>query len=335
MGRKGNVGQTHLMIDGSWPTDTTYYVLMRDDIDPKFLQYQLISRDLRRLDSSTATPSLRRQDLESVPLTKPRLAEQRRIVEVLEDHLSRLDAAADYVSAAARRTTAMVASARQRLVIEASVSAATLTVGQLATVGTGTTPSRSASNYYDNGDIPWVTSGDLSQGTLIGAKQFVTDVALAETSLKLYPAGTLLVAMYGEGKTRGTVAELGIPATINQACAAIQVNDEHLRPWVRAVLEANYASMRRLAAGGVQPNLNLSLVRRISIPLPSAADRERLLAHTSTVLEAAASLHRRTHTVSLRQAALRRAVLAAAFNGKLTGHRTDDEVIEEQAEAMA
>jgi type I restriction enzyme S subunit len=88
--------------------------------------------------------------------------------------------------------------------------------------------------------------------------------------VNLFPAGTLLVAMYGEGKTRGTVGELAIAATTNQACAAVQLTDPdpRHRAWTRLALEANYWSMRRLVSGGVQPNLNLNLVRQIVVPFP-------------------------------------------------------------------
>ncbi|MEO5881270.1 MAG: hypothetical protein ABIQ06_02550 [Caldimonas sp.] len=97
--------------------------------------------------------------------------------------------------------------------------------------------------------------------------ELVTERALSETNLTLYPPGTLLVAMYGEGKTRGRCAELRISATTNQALAAIQIADPHRR-YLRLVLEGSCESMRKAASGGVQPNLNLSLVRAIVVPLP-------------------------------------------------------------------
>ncbi len=98
------------------------------------------------------------------------------------------------------------------------------TVGLLAEVGTGTTPTRSDLSYYDGGTIPWVTSGALNDLVVSSTKEFVTDKALQETSLTLFPPHTLLLAMYGEGKTRGKVSELLIEATTNQAIAAIVLN---------------------------------------------------------------------------------------------------------------
>ena len=99
-------------------------------------------------------------------------------------------------------------------------------LGNLAHVGSGTTPNRGRADYWSAGTIPWVTSGLVNHGVIHAAREFVTPSALDETSLNLWPPGTLLVAMYGEGKTRGRCAELRVHATCNQACAAIVLRQE-------------------------------------------------------------------------------------------------------------
>jgi type I restriction enzyme S subunit len=95
------------------------------------------------------------------------------------------------------------------------------TVDQLAAVGTGATPKRGNDRFWTNGTIPWVTSSVVNERRVAAASDLVTDAALAETNLTLYRPGTLLVAMYGEGKTRGMISELAIEAATNQALAAI------------------------------------------------------------------------------------------------------------------
>ncbi|MGI1850076.1 hypothetical protein ACRRDU_24410, partial [Rhodococcus sp. SJ] len=106
-------------------------------------------------------------------------------------------------------------------------------IGEIATVGSGATPLRGKAQYYDGGTIPWATSGDLHAGDIFDVRGRITEAALRETAVKLWPAGTLLIAMYGEGKTRGTVAELHIASTTNQACAAIVLHPEFadLKRW--------------------------------------------------------------------------------------------------------
>jgi len=103
----------------------------------------------------------------------------------------------------------------------------TIKINQVAEIFTGATPLKSNADYYENGSIPWVTSGSLNNEFVDSADSFVTDLALKETNLKLLPKHTLLVAMYGEGKTRGKCSELLIEATTNQAIAGIVLNDRY------------------------------------------------------------------------------------------------------------
>lgn len=297
------------------------------EVDPDFLRLYLSSprfRDWIVGEVSGVTGSHTRAKPAQVMawlVPVPPLPEQRRIVEILEGHLSRLDAGVRLLATSEKRLDSLRVSALSHAVAEALADSETetRTVGDLALVGSGTTPARSERAFYDGGTVPWVTSGDLRQGLITSAKQFVTSKAVAATSLSLYPPGTLLVAMYGEGKTRGSVAELGIAATTNQACAAIQLRDPSQKAWVRAVLEAKYQTMRRMAAGGVQNNLNLGLVRSISVPVPSPETAERLLAQLEVSLESLGPTGRELAQAHRRAGALRRSALNAAFAGHLTG----------------
>lgn len=97
--------------------------------------------------------------------------------------------------------------------------------GELAVVGTGATPQTTDPSYYQNGTIDWVTSSATNQPIVTQTDKKITEKALQETNCKVFPVGTLIVAMYGQGKTRGQITELGIPAATNQACAAIQLHN--------------------------------------------------------------------------------------------------------------
>src|SRR5690349_12151678 len=93
-------------------------------------------------------------------------------------------------------------------------------LSDVASVVAGGTPKRSVSTYW-GGDIPWVTTTAVNAGVIIEASEFITEEGLKNSSAKVFPAGTLLLAMYGQGQTRGRVAKLGMSAAVNQACAAI------------------------------------------------------------------------------------------------------------------
>jgi type I restriction enzyme S subunit len=203
-------------------------------------------------------------------------------------------------------------------------------VGELAHVGTGATPKRGEEKYYLGGNVSWVTSGALNDEEVTQATELVTDCAVAETNLTVYAPGTLLLAMYGEGKTRGMVAELRIDAATNQAIAAICLDGSaaSTKSLVRLALERNYAEIRSLSMGGVQPNLNLEKVRGLAVPLCPPDE--------VCVLESAvrASLERASRVLDVVRAqgvslqTLNRCLLATAFRGELVPQDPNDEPAE-------
>jgi type I restriction enzyme, S subunit len=200
-------------------------------------------------------------------------------------------------------------------------------VDQLAEIGTGVTPLRSNSQFYSNGRIPWVTSGALNCETVTEASEHVTSLALTECRLDLYPAGTLLVAMYGEGKTRGKCSELAIPATINQAIAALALDGSAstCKPYLKLFLLKSYNDMRKHASGGVQPNLNLQIIRSIAVPLPSPREQATITDYVATQLT---GISHQSLTIdhSLKQsAAQHQNILRAAFAGELVPQDPNDE----------
>jgi type I restriction enzyme S subunit len=125
----------------------------------------------------------------------------------------------------------------------------------------------------------------------------------------------LLVAMYGEGKTRGKSAELRIPATTNQALAAIQGAPD-IRPWLKLFLEHNYDNTRRIASGGVQPNLNLGLIRAIRLPLPPEAEQHRIVAEVDRRLFIVREVEAEVDANLRRAQGLRQAVLTSRLSGE-------------------
>jgi type I restriction enzyme S subunit len=125
--------------------------------------------------------------------------------------------------------------------------------------------------------------------------------------------------MYGEGKTRGKCSELAFPSTTNQACAAIVLNEEfeHIRPFLKLFLSARYEQTRRLASGGVQPNLSLGLIKSIEVPIPPAAEQVRIVLEAERLLSFVESLHEVLELALRRSEPLRRTILSEALGGRL------------------
>ena len=193
------------------------------------------------------------------------------------------------------------------------------TIGDVVHVGTGATPKRGNSRYWEKGTVPWVSSAVAGLDVVSEPSEYVTEDALRETNLTLYPPGTLVVAMYGEGKTRGKCAELAIESTTNQALAALNAAGTavKIRRWLKAFLDYNYYETRRQASGGVQPNLNLSIIREIRFPFAPLLEQERIVEVIETEftkLDAAIATLERTQRNLERY---RASVLKSAVEGRL------------------
>lgn len=348
IGRKGTAGSVQRFEHGCWPSDTTFFIRVPDELDATLLEHQLRCLQLGQYDRSTALPGLGRPDLEAARIVVPPLAEQRRIVTAIEEAFSRLDAGEIGLRTARTllkrmRSSVLAAAVTGRLVpqeptdtsaadhlAEGGIEALELTdqlprgwarvvLGNLARVGSGTTPSRANSAFWRDGSIPWVTSALLNEGVVRQAREYVTPAAVAETALKLWPAGSLLIAMYGEGQTRGRCAELALEATCNQACAAIVLHDSvaPFSRFVRIFLDANYEANRRLAAGGVQPNLSVGLVKSMAIPIPPIDEARRIVDEVDRQFSFLNACDRAVNLAGARSTRLRRSILKAAFEGRL------------------
>ena len=146
----------------------------------------------------------------------------------------------------------------------------------IASIGTGATPLTKCKEYYLNGKIPWVNSSSTKDSVIETPSNYITSRAIQDTNCVVYPKGTLIVAMYGEGKTRGQVSELGIEAATNQACAAICPFEKEFKNYLKLFFESNYLRLRALAEGGTQPNLNLGKISNYEIPLPPLEEQCRI-----------------------------------------------------------
>ena len=302
-----------------------------------FLRSDRVQLELREGSSQTtniANISVGKLNTIEVPLAP--LAEQTRIADQLDTLLARINACNNHLDAIPgilkRFRQAVLSAVLTRDLLDksdglsAEATRKMAKISDIASVGTGSTPLRSNGAFYASAGTPWVTSAATGSPLVVDADQFVTDAAIAAHRLKVYPKGTLLVAMYGEGKTRGQVSELAIDATINQACAAISV-DETLatRQFVKLALTANYLVMRELAEGGNQPNLSLSKIKEFEIPLPTLDEQARIVGEVEGLLKLADRVEARYTAVRAHAQRLAPQVLAKAFRGELVEQDPQDE----------
>ena len=141
-------------------------------------------------------------------------------------------------------------------------------IGEKFELSSGSTPSRDNKLYWDSGMINWVKTTEVINKEITETEEKITKFALENTSLKLFPVNTILIAMYGQGQTRGRSAILKVESTSNQACGAIFPNkiDNPVFIWHQLMLR--YSELRELGRGGNQPNLNGQLIKNFELIFP-------------------------------------------------------------------
>ncbi|HQR98185.1 MULTISPECIES: restriction endonuclease subunit S [unclassified Polaromonas] len=153
----------------------------------------------------------------------------------------------------------------------------TQVIEQLCSVATGATPSRERSDFF-GGAHAWIKTGEVDSPWITNAEEHISDAAINETNCKIFPERTILIAMYGQGKTRGKVGMLGMPAATNQACAAI-LPSASIDPFFLYVqLSMMYEHLRAMGRGGNQENLNLGMIKSLPVLVPPLGLVNRFLA---------------------------------------------------------
>lgn len=153
-------------------------------------------------------------------------------------------------------------------------------VKNLCQLGSGGTPSRSCPQYF-KGNIPWVKTGEVLNDVIMETEEHITEEAIANSSAKLYPKGSLIIAMYGQGDTRGRTAKLGIEATTNQACAVLHNIDNDIvsTDYLWYYLQGRYHDLRSLASGNNQPNLNAGKINNYDVVVPPMNVQDEMVAY--------------------------------------------------------
>ena len=190
-------------------------------------------------------------------------------------------------------------------------------IGDIFDVEVGSTPKRSIAAYW-NGTINWVSSGEVHINAIATTKEKITEAGLANSSTNLQPAGTVLLAMIGEGKTRGQAAILNTNAAHNQNTAAILVSKTPCDPkYIYYFLLLNYENTRRVGSGNNQKALNKERVRALRFPFTSFEEQRIIVANIESRFSVFDSIER-TINASLQQAeSLRQSILKQAFEGSL------------------
>lgn len=189
--------------------------------------------------------------------------------------------------------------------------------GEVFEVEVGATPSRRVTEYW-NGNIPWVSSGEIHFNTISKTDECITQDGLTHTSTNVQPIGTVMLAMIGEGKTRGQAALLNIEAAHNQNTAAILVSKTPCVPkYVYYFLQLNYENTRLVGSGNNQKALNKERVRALRFPFASFTEQALIVQEIETRLSVCENVEKTVKTTLQQVEALRQSILKKAFEGGL------------------
>ena len=264
---------------------------------PFFMQSDLFMNRAVEISVGSLSPTINWKTMAVQEFSLPPTNEQKRLVELLgsiaelEEDLRNAEHEADRLQKAAMQD-----------LLDADLNGwPARPIGEVFKVTTGGTPSRNNVTFW-NGDVPWVKTGEVNYYVIESTDERITVEGLKGSAAKLCPPDSVLVALYGQGPTRGRVGMLGIEATVNQACAAIYPNDD-FDPWfVYYYLSGKYLSLRAMAQGAAQPNLNLAMIKGFGIPVPTLEQQKTAVASIDAVAKAKAEiLQRREKAAELKR----------------------------------
>ena len=193
-------------------------------------------------------------------------------------------------------------------------------IGFVAEVGNGSTPNRGTPGYWYNGDIPWLNSSKVNDGVITEADQFVTKRAMKECHLPTVSPGSIVVAITGEGKTRGMAALCQLNATINQHLAYIRIRDERLVPeYLVLYLQGMYDWLRYESSsnGSTKGAITCSDIKKYMLPLPPVQEQQEIVIHVERWTREWADLMEKTGTGILQLEEFKTVIVAQAVTGKI------------------
>ncbi|MDK0919215.1 restriction endonuclease subunit S [Clostridium perfringens] len=250
-------------------------------VEPNYLKYYFKYNKPNKLVLDSSYPSIRLSDISEIRIKLPSNEIQLKVSNILDKAQNLIDKRKEQLEALDELVKSKF--------IEMFGDPVTnlkkwdkVAIGEMFEIKTGATPSRKENSYWEGGTIPWVKTTELKEYIINETEEYITEDGFNNSSVNLLPKDTILIAMYGQGKTRGMTGKLGIEATTNQACAAILPNNNENMDFVWYQLRLLYDELRALGQGGSQPNLNTNLVKTYQLIFPPVElqnEFERFIKH--------------------------------------------------------
>jgi type I restriction enzyme S subunit len=288
----GGAGKIFHYKNGKFAAHQRVYVISKfEKVDGKYFYYFFSKNFLQEVEKYTAkstVDSVRRPMIANMEFPLPPFKEQQAIASALSDfdeHIDNLSELIEKKKAIRDGALEDLVSGRTRLDgfngewVESTIEDST------KEIITGGTPSTTVDKYW-GGSIPWLASTEIHQKIITRATKNITNIGLNNSSAKMAPKDSVLIALAGQGKTRGTAAFLAYPMALNQSLAALVAADETDSKFLYYLIENMYLELRELSSGdGGRGGLNKTLIKNINIRLPREIKEQHAIAEVLTAMD--------------------------------------------------
>ncbi|WP_223209576.1 restriction endonuclease subunit S [Campylobacter coli] len=305
---------------------------IQNNISNKFMYFFTLSNIFKtQIQTSTkivAQPKLAITRLKQIQIPLPPLKEQERIVGILDESFAKIDESIKILEQDLLNLDELMQSALQKAFNPLKDNAKEnyklpqgwewKNLGEIANTSSGGTPSRNKKEYWENGNIKWLKSGELNDGYIDFIEENITEEAIKNSSAKIFQKGTLLIAMYGA--TAGKLGILNLDSTTNQAICAFLHKDKNIKFLEKFLFYFLFFLRDKIikdSFGGAQPNINQTYIKNLQIPLPPIKEQEQIASHLDELSSHVKNLKQNYQAQIKDLQELKKSLLDKAFKGNL------------------
>ncbi|EEU7142917.1 restriction endonuclease subunit S, partial [Campylobacter coli] len=305
---------------------------IQNNISNKFMYFFTLSNIFKtQIQTSTkivAQPKLAITRLKQIQIPLPPLKEQERIVGILDESFAKIDESIKILEQDLLNLDELMQSALQKAFNPLKDNAKEnyklpqgwewKNLGEIANTSSGGTPSRNKKEYWENGNIKWLKSGELNDGYIDFIEENITEEAIKNSSAKIFQKGTLLIAMYGA--TAGKLGILNLDSATNQAICAFLHKDKNIKFLEKFLFYFLFFLRDKIikdSFGGAQPNINQTYIKNLQIPLPPIKEQEQIASHLDELSSHVKNLKQNYQAQIKDLQELKNSLLDKAFKGNL------------------
>jgi type I restriction enzyme S subunit len=326
----GTIGKTGIIpeeLDGSNLTENACKLVFKKDVESKFVYYFTKSDDfLKQAGLNTriaAMPKLALTRLSTISLLFPKsLPEQQRIVILLDKAFTAIAKAKENAEQNLKNAKEFFESYLQSVFANKGEGWEEKFIKEICDLITGGTPSSNKNEYYEGGEIRWLVSGDVNMGEIHDCEGRITELGLLNSNAKYLPLNSVVIALNGQGKTRGTVAMLRTKATCNQSLVSIYPKDiqKIIPEYIFYNFKVRYQEIRKITgdSGNDRRGLNMPLIRNIKISYPKSIIKQKEYIEVFSTLSSECNKLEANYQKKIEDLEeLKKSILQKAFNGEL------------------